>query len=81
MKKELVLQKLVFIDENQLNPSCETCGKELGGYLISQEDLIEFFSPIDIGYLAQKHLIQRSQNYEPQLIIFLCKSCLKGERK
>jgi len=76
--KELRLRKLVFLDENILNPLCHLCGKEMGGFLISEEDLLENFSPVDLGWLLQKHLIERTKEYEPQLIIYLCKDCCKG---
>jgi len=77
--KELRLQKLVFLDENVLNPDCHVCCKEMGGFLISEEELLENFSPIDLGWLLQKNLIQKSKQYKPKLIIYLCKDCCKGE--
>jgi len=76
----MVLQRLVFLDENQFNPSCHVCNKELSGFLISEEELSEHFSPVDIGWFVQKKLIQQSKNYAPKLIIFLCRTCCK-ERK
>jgi len=76
---DLKLQKLVFLDENILNPSCEKCGKELSGFLISEEKLQEF-SPIDLGWLIQKNYIMKTEKYKPKLIIFLCINCCKGER-
>ena len=80
MPKELNLQRLVFLYENRLNPSCHKCKKELSGFLISQKELVEFFSPIDIGWLVQKKLIQRSENYKPKLIIYLCRYCIKENK-
>ena len=81
MPKEMILQRLVFLDENTLNPSCYKCDKELSGFLISEKELIEFFSPVDIGWLIQKKLIQQSKRYSPKLIIYLCRHCCKGEKK
>ena len=78
--KQLKLQKLVFLDENKFNPFCHKCDKELGGYLISKEELIDFFSPEDIGWLIQMKQLKQSQNYAPKLIIYLCKTCAKGEK-
>lgn len=81
MDKALTLQKLVFLDENKLNPFCHVCNKELSGFLISQKKLVDFFSPSDIGWLVSQNLIRPSERYKPQLIIFLCKYCSEEERK
>lgn len=80
MNKDIVLQRLVFLDENVLNPLCHHCHNELSAFLITEEQLIQNFSEIDLGYLLQKKLIQKSKTYSPQLIIFLCKTCCKGEK-
>lgn len=79
MKPPLRLQKLVFLDENKLNPNCHKCKKELSGFLITQKQLVDYFSPVDIGWLVQKKLIKKSANYAPKLIVFLCRHCCKGE--
>lgn len=79
MRDELNLQRLIFLNENQLNPLCHNCKKELSAFLISQKELVEFFKPIDIGWLLQNKLIQQSQQYLPKLIIFLCRYCIKKE--
>jgi len=78
MTKELHLQKLIFLDENILNPNCDRCGAELSGFLITEEELLKF-SPVDLCWLLQKNYIQKSKQYSPKLIIFLCKKCCEGE--
>lgn len=77
MDKELNLQRLLFLDENKSNPPCHNCNKELSGFLISQEELVGFFDPKDIGWLVQKNLIQKTNKYKPKLIIYLCRYCIK----
>jgi len=77
MPKELRLQRLVFLDENILNPFCPIHDKELSGYLITQEQLVDFFSQADLGYLFQNELIKQSRRYAPKLVIFLCRECGK----
>lgn len=80
MPKPLKLRKVLFLDENKFNPLCNKCKKETGGYLITQKELVGFFSPEDIGFLIQSKYLRRSVNYKPKLIIFLCKTCTLGEK-
>ena len=80
MKEPLRLQRLVFLNENILNPDCHACGKELSGFLITQEQLAEYFSPADIGWLVQKKLLLQSKKYQPKLVVFLCKHCCKEKK-
>ena len=79
MKNELHLQRLLILDENILNPLCHVCDKELSAFLISQQKLINSFTPEDIGFLTQKKLLRQSKNYKPNLIIFLCRMCCQGK--
>ncbi len=77
MVKWLNLQRLVFLNENISNPICDCCKNELSGFLISDEELINSFSPEDIGFLLQKKYLEQSKEYAPKLIIFLCRTCCK----
>lgn len=80
MAKELKLQRLVFLDENVLNPFCPVCNKELSGFLITEKELLSNFSDVDLGWLLQNKLIKQSRKYNPKLVIFLCRHCCKGEK-
>lgn len=80
MDRELILQKLIFLDENQLNPNCFNCGKELSAFLISEKYLNDFFTPEELGFLLQENLIRYNEQYAPKLTIYLCRHCCKAER-
>ena len=81
MNKELNLHRVLILDENKINPMCHVCSKETTAFLISQEELINYFSPEDIGYLTQKNYIRQSKDYKPKLILFLCRICCKEKEK
>ncbi len=73
------LQRLVFLNENTKNPDCHVCNQELSGFLITEDELFKEFSPEDIGFLLQKKYLEQSKEYQPKLIIFLCRKCCKGK--
>lgn len=81
MDKGINLERVVFLDENRSNPLCHVCKKELSGFLITEEELISYFSPKNLGWLFKKKYILQTKRYAPKLIVYLCRKCSKAKEK